>query len=207
METNAPDNRTIHDYLSALRSGSPTPGGGSATAYAGAMGASLAAMVARLTLRAPEADTALAPAAKRLDALVDELSASARDDEDCYGRYRAAAALPKATAGEKQARSAAMQAALQAAAETPLLTARRALEALDLTAIVAELGTRYALSDVHVAGHLLTAAIEGALIFVDINIGMIKDDKMASDLRRRANEVRSPFASARDVLASALGSR
>jgi formiminotetrahydrofolate cyclodeaminase len=204
MEKSTPDNRTIHEYLTALRSGSPTPGGGSAAAYAGAMGASLAAMVARLTLKSTDADTALAPAAARLDALVNELSASARADEDCYGRYRAAAALPKATTEEKQARSAAMQAALQSAAETPLLTARRAIEALDLASIVAEFGTKYALSDVHVAGQLLSAAIDSALVFVDVNISMIKDDEIASDLRWRADEVRSRLAGAKDALNSAL---
>jgi formiminotetrahydrofolate cyclodeaminase len=204
MEKSTPDNRTIHEYLTALRSGSPTPGGGSAAAYAGAMGASLAAMVARLTLKSTDADTALAPAAARLDALVNELSASARADEDCYGRYRAAAALPKATTEEKQARSAALQAALQSAAETPLLTARRAIEALDLASIVAEFGTKYALSDVHVAGQLLSAAIDSALVFVDVNISMIKDDEIASDLRWRADEVRSRLAGAKDALNSAL---
>jgi formiminotetrahydrofolate cyclodeaminase len=207
METNTPDNRTIHEYLGALRSGSPTPGGGSAAAYVGAMGASLAAMVARLTLKTADADSALAPAAGRLDALVDELSASARADEDCYARYLAAAALPKATIEEKQARSAAMQAALQTAAETPLLTARRALEALDLAAIVAVHGTKHALSDVQVAGQLLAAAIDGALVFVDVNIAMIKDEEIASDLRWRAGEVRSRLTSVRDALSSSLASR
>jgi formiminotetrahydrofolate cyclodeaminase len=171
------------------------------------MGASLAAMVARLTLKAADADSALGPAADRLDALVNELSGSARADEDCYGRYRAAAALPKATTEEKQTRTAAMQAALRTAAETPLLTARRALEALDLAAIVALHGTKHALSDIQVAGQLLAAGIGGALIFVDVNISMIKDEEIASELRWRADEVRTRLSTARGTLNSALGSR
>ena len=192
METNTPDNRTIHEYLTALRSGSPTPGGGSAASYAGAMGASLAAMVARLTLKAADADSALTPAADRLDALVDELSSSAREDEDCYGQYRAAAALPKASAEEKQARSAAMQAALQAAAETPLRTARRALEALELAAVVAAHGTKHALSDVDIARSLLSASTDGALVFVTINASSIKDPALAADLVRHGRSIAPP---------------
>jgi formiminotetrahydrofolate cyclodeaminase len=207
MDTNTPDNRTIHDYLTALRSGSPTPGGGSAAAYAGAMGAALGAMVARLTLKSTDADEALATAADRLDALIDELSASAREDEASYEHYRAAIALPKATAEEKQARAAAMQAALKAAAETPLLTAHRALEALELGSIIAAHGTKHALSDVQVAAQLLGAAIEAAMVFVDVNVSMIKDEDIASDLRWRAQDVRSRQTAARDVLSSALGSR
>jgi formiminotetrahydrofolate cyclodeaminase len=171
------------------------------------MGASLAAMVARLTLKGTDANSALVPAAERLDALVDELSASARDDEDCYGRYRAATALPKSTAEEKQTRSAAMQAALHSAAETPLLTARRALEATDLASIVAVHGTKHALSDIQVAGQLLAGAIDGALVFVDVNISAITDEEIASDLRWRAEEVRSRLSTARDALNSALRSR
>src|SRR4029078_8118336 len=107
METSTPDPRTLHEYLGALRSGSPTPGGGSAAAYAGAIGTSLAAMVCRLTLASADLSTdhPLASSADRLDRLVEELSESARQDEECYSRYRAAAALPKSTPEERQARS------------------------------------------------------------------------------------------------------
>lgn len=207
METNAPDNRTLAEYLTALRSDSPTPGGGSAAAYAGAMGASLVAMVGRLTLNAPDADASLAAASDRLDALVGELSESARADEACYGRYRSAVALPKASPEDKQARSAAMQAALQTAAETPLLTARRAIEALQLSSTVARFGTKHALSDVQVAGSLLAAAIEGALVFVDVNVRMIKDEEVASDLEWRANEARGELLAASDGLRLTLRGR
>jgi formiminotetrahydrofolate cyclodeaminase len=209
METSTPDNRTLHEYLGALRSGSPTPGGGSAAAYAGAMGASLAAMVCRLTLASANdgAEHSLAPAADRLDTLVDELSESARRDEKCYARYRAAAALPKTSPEEKQARSLALQASLHTAAETPLLTARRALEALSLAALVAELGTKHALSDVDVARSLLSSSIDGALVFVAVNAASIKDDNLAADLMRRAEEIRTEAAAASYRAVDTLRSR
>jgi len=209
MEASTPDNRTLHEYLSALRSGSPTPGGGSAAAYAGAMGASLAAMVCRLTLASADSSTdhPLASAVNRLDTLVDELSESARQDEECYARYRAAAALPRATPAEKQARSLALQASLHTAAETPLLTARRALEALSLAALVAEHGTKHALSDVEVARSLLTTSIDGALVFVAVNADSIKDENLAADLRRRTEKIRADASVASKNAAAMLRSR
>ena len=91
------DDPSLADYLRSLRSAEPTPGGGSAAAYVGAMGAALAAMVCRLTLKSASDDHGLADAADRLDALVEELSRSAQDDEACFGRYRAAASLPNYT--------------------------------------------------------------------------------------------------------------
>jgi methenyltetrahydrofolate cyclohydrolase len=209
METSTSDNRTIFEYLSALRSSSPTPGGGSAAAYAGAMGTSLAAMVCRLTLASANLSTdhPLASAADRLDRLVEELSESASQDEECYSRYRAAAALPRSTPEERQARGLALQASLHTAAETPLLTARRALEALSLAALVAEHGTKHALSDVDVAISLLTSSIDGALVFVAINADSIKDENLAADLKRRAEEIRSDASAASKRAATMLGSR
>jgi len=209
METSSPDNRTLHEYLGALRSGSPTPGGGSAAAYAGAMGASLAAMVCRLTLAAAEDSSPhqLAPTADRLDMLVDELSESARQDEECFARYRAAAALPKSTPDEKRARSLALQASLHTAAETPLLTARRALEALPLASLAAEHGTRHALSDIDVARSLLGACIDGALIFVAVNAKSIKDIELSADLMRRADQIRRDATEASDRVRDALRGR
>ena len=166
------------------------------------MGAALAAMVARLSLTSMGAEDGetLASAAGRLDALVDELSLSAREDEACYGRYRSAAALPRSTDEERTARKLAMQASLRTAAEAPLLTARRALEALKLARSVAESGTEHALSDVEAARLLLVAGIESALLNVDVNAAMIKDESTAHDLRRKAADFRHQTSQAsRDV--------
>jgi formiminotetrahydrofolate cyclodeaminase len=173
------------------------------------MGAALAAMVARLTLKSADPETAarLEPAAGRLDALVDELSQSARDDEECYGRYRAAAALPKATAEERSARALAMQGSLRTAAEVPVLTARRGVEALRLTALVAESGSRHALSDVDAARLLLSAAIEAALLNVDVNVALLSDTEVATDFARKAADLRHQTSKAAKAVWQALASR
>jgi formiminotetrahydrofolate cyclodeaminase len=154
------------------------------------MGAALAAMVCRLTLKSASDDHGLADAADRLDALVEELSRSAQDDEACFGRYRAAASLPKSTPEEKANRSLAMQASLRTAAEVPLLTAKRALEALVLANVPAEHGTKHALSDVEAGRLMLGAAITAVLLNVDVNADMIKDDTVADGLRTSARELR-----------------
>jgi formiminotetrahydrofolate cyclodeaminase len=173
------------------------------------MGAALAAMVAQLTLKSADEEIAarLEQAAGRLDALVDELSRSARDDEECYGRYRSAAALPKATAEERSARALAMQGSLRTAAEVPLLTARRGVEALRLTAPVAESGTRHALSDVDAARLLLAAGIEAALLNVDVNVALISDPDVARDLARKAADLRHQTSQAAKSVWQAIAER
>lgn len=139
--------------------------------------------------------------------LVDELSESARRDEECFARYRAAAALPKSTPDEKRARTLALQASLHTAAETPLLTARRALEALTLASLAAEHVTRHALSDVDVARTLLASSIDGALIFVAVNADSIKDAELSADLMRRAEQIRQDAAETADHVRDALRGR
>lgn len=204
-----PDERSIAIYLESLRSAEPTPGGGSAAAYTGALGAALLAMVCRLTLNSrPGEDTSLlGPTADRLDSLVDRLSSAARDDEACYGRYRTAAAMSKASEEEKQARRAAMQDALIAAGRAPLASAGLALQALELAPQVAATGTIHALSDVATAKHLLIASVAGSLVNVEVNIGMIKDPDACADLGRQVEEIRSRVPAMAGAVDEALDHR
>ncbi len=190
METDVftPDTRTLDTYLTALRSGSPTPGGGSAAAYTGALGSALLAMVCRLTVKStpsPEIDSI----GDELDGIVDALSLSARQDEACYDRYRFAAALPKSTDDEKLIRRTAVQQALLAAARAPLFSAQESIGALRQASAVARLGTTHALSDVDTGVALIAASIKGSLFNVRVNIAMIKDPEIASDLERQASDL------------------
>jgi methenyltetrahydrofolate cyclohydrolase len=192
MNTESPDNRTVSEYLAALRSGAPTPGGGSAAALAGSLGAALLAMVCRLTLHRANLETSesLESVTQELDELVVSLSAAAREDEAVYGQYRAASSMPRSTAEEKQIRSAALQTALTAAADTPLAAASLGLKAIKLGESVARLGSPHALSDVETGRLLLDASIQGALTFVDVNVALIKDQATADARRRRAADIR-----------------
>lgn len=209
MNDCAPDTRTISDYLSALRSGAPTPGGGSAAAIAGSLGTGLLAMVCRLTLNSASADTrsTIEPAADRLDDLVEELSRSARADEAVYGQYRTARAMPKATSDETAIRAEALQRAVLAAAETPLHSAQLALEALRIGARVAATGSRHALSDVETARLLLDASIAGALGFVEVNAGLINSSETSAQLRRRAADLHHQASQASKDIWTELAAR
>lgn len=166
------------DFLAALASGEPTPGGGSAAALAGALGAALAAMVARLTLgRKRYADVeaqmqALIPQAEqlrsRLTQLIDE-------DAAAFDQVRAAYRLPKETAEQQTARQAAIQIALQAASRTPLETLAACLETLRLLEQVAAAGNASAVTDAAVGGLLAQAGLQSAALNVRVNLAGIDD--------------------------------
>ncbi|HEY6361524.1 MAG TPA: cyclodeaminase/cyclohydrolase family protein [Vicinamibacterales bacterium] len=176
------------DLLDAFASNDPVPGGGSASALAGALGVSLLIMVADMTRTrtgAPEETADLADAASRLRPRRDELTDLIDSDSDAYKAVVAAYKLPKANDAEKQARRDAIQSALTEATEVPLETMRVCQQALRGAVVVATAGNRNARSDIGAAVELLAAALRGAGMNVDINLGSLSD---ASYVARVANE-------------------
>jgi len=166
------------DYLARLASADPTPGGGSAAALVGAMGAALVAMVNRITAASPK----LAPAhieAERLARLADDLrerlGAARERDERAYAAVVASMALPRGGEAEKAARTAALQAALVEAAEAPLHVATLALEVLELAEKTALLGNTNLVSDVGCAAAFGTAALRASADNVRVNHLFLKD--------------------------------
>ncbi|MGH2449875.1 MAG: cyclodeaminase/cyclohydrolase family protein [Candidatus Limnocylindria bacterium] len=181
--------RTLRAFSEDLASDQPFPGGGSASAYAGAIGAALAAMVARLAARkAPQANADFIAEADNLRAdflrLVD-------DDSAAYARVAEAYKLPKTADAEKRVRTERMQAALLAAARVPLeiaKTSRRLLEACERAKNNAPPS---AASDIGVAALMGEAALRGAALNVIINLAALKDAaqvKALSDELDRAVE-------------------
>lgn len=178
--------RTFTDLLAAFRSSDPTPGGGSAAALAGAVGAALLAMVAGLpkpraandedvaTLRA--AGASCTNLCERLRLLVDK-------DTDAYDLVVGAYRLPKGTDDEKAERSTRIQHALKAATDTPLDVMRACASAIDQAAVVARFGNQNASSDVRVALELLTAGLRGAKCNVEINLASVKDQGYGTKVR------------------------
>ncbi|HQY31474.1 MAG TPA: cyclodeaminase/cyclohydrolase family protein [Thermomicrobiales bacterium] len=201
--------RTINDYLAALSSGDPTPGGGSASAYTGAMGTALVGMVANLTKSGEDPDLRqiLVTIGERAEALTSQLRDCAIVDEGVYGAYRSAAALPKSNDDEKVVRRRAINLALIAAAEAPIQAARSANEGLRLAAECAAVGTKHALSDIRTAQHLLNASLAGALENVHINLAMLSDDKVVERLIRAVQAVQAETGAANQALAEALANR
>jgi len=181
--------RTLVDLLAKFRSPDPTPGGGSAAALAGAVGASLLAMVASLPKPRAESDAELERlrlAGERCAELSELLAALVDRDTSAYEAVVGAYRLPKTSDAEKASRAAAIQAALRGATETPLDVMRDCRAALAHATVVAELGNRNASSDVRVALELLAAGLRGAGYNVEINLESVKDAGYVESARREA---------------------
>jgi formiminotetrahydrofolate cyclodeaminase len=179
--------RTVTDLLAAFRSPDPTPGGGSASALAGAVGASLLAMVAALPrTRASTGrdEQTLRDAGTRCAALSAELTSLIDRDSEAYDLVMAAYQRPKGTDEEKTARTAAIQSALRSAIAAPLDVMRVCAAANEQAIAVAAFGNPSAASDVQVALELLTAGLRGAKLNVEINLGSVKDAAYAEQMRQ-----------------------
>lgn len=183
--------RTVTGLLDAFAAADPTPGGGSASALAGAVAASLLSMVASMPKSKSnavaerealdEANTEILQFRETLTALVDR-------DADAYDLVVAAFRKPKGSDEDKAARKAAIQDATRVATEIPLETMRACAALIRLQAVVAAHGNTNAASDVHVAGLLARAALQGARSNVDINLGGISDPAVAASLKAQADD-------------------
>jgi glutamate formiminotransferase/formiminotetrahydrofolate cyclodeaminase len=201
--------KSVSQLLEAFASSSPTPGGGSASALAGAVGSSLLLMVASLPKTRTgsledrsalsDAREALSPAARELAGLVDR-------DAAAYDGVVAAYRLPKGTDTEKAARRAAIQRGMRGAIETPLAMLRAIHTAARAAVAVARHGNPSASSDVIVAAALLDAAASGAYANVTINLGGLEDGGQEAGLAREAKTLRDAIgaeaAAARAACAS-----
>jgi formiminotetrahydrofolate cyclodeaminase len=185
---------TVRDLIAAFAAPEPTPGGGSAAALAGSVGAALLAMVA--SLGKPRAATAedverLMEAGRRCTALSTELAALIDRDSDAYQAVVAAYRLPKGTREESARRGERIQEALRGATTSPLDVMRRCSAAIAQAATVAALGNRNASSDVQCGLELLGAALRAALLNVDINLVSLKDAALGDAIRGEASRLTS----------------
>jgi formiminotetrahydrofolate cyclodeaminase len=174
-------------YLERLASDAPTPGGGSAATIVAALGASLVAMVARITHKNPAFAAKSANAAEiveRADALRSELLAARIHDEAAYTRVVDAQALPRTTPDEKAARTDALQTALAGAAEAPLRAAELAVRVVRLSREVASLGNEHLVSDVTCAAAFGRAALEASAANVRINHAYMRDASLVASQER-----------------------
>jgi glutamate formiminotransferase / formiminotetrahydrofolate cyclodeaminase len=176
-------------FLDELAAGTAAPGGGAAAAYAGAMAAGLAGMVARLTLgkkkyAAVEADMqVLIAEAERLRA---ELTAAVAEDSAAYEAVMAAMKQPKATEAEKAARAEAIQQAMLGAIAVPLRVAHTCAAALDLAAVAAEKGNVNASSDAGSAAQLALAGLRSATLNVRVNAASLTDQAASQSYKDEA---------------------
>jgi formiminotetrahydrofolate cyclodeaminase len=175
--------KTIQQFLDQLASKAPTPGGGSAAAIMGAMGAALVSMMCNLTVGRKNYEAVegeMKEALEQAESLRERLTDMVRADVEAFDRVMAAYGLPKDTDEQKQARSQAIQEALKAATEVPLECARACAEVVRLSKTVAEKGNRNVVSDAGVAVLAGYAALRSAALNVYVNTGAIKDEAFVS---------------------------
>jgi len=167
------------EFQAALASSSPTPGGGTASAIALGQAASLACMVADLTLGS-EKWSAGWPAAEHVQEIAIPMMTRsgilAEEDSDAFDEVMAAFKMPKSSDSEKTHRSTAIRSGTLQAAKVPFETAEVALALLKALTELAVHGNANAVTDVGVAGLLASAAAKGALFNVEINLQSLPDD-------------------------------
>lgn len=176
------EEQKMDPFLRALAEGSATPGGGSAAAYSAAMGASLVAMVARLTIgkkKYADVEDEMKVILDGALALQEGLFAAVSEDAQAFEGVMDAYRLPKETDQQKADRKAAIEAGMQKAAEVPLRVCRDAVHVSAFAADVAEHGNSNAVSDSGSAGAMASAAFKAAQYNVRINAGSISDSNMA----------------------------
>jgi len=179
---------TLDGWIEELAGGAPVPGGGSASALAGTLGAALVAMVARLTV-GRKAYAAVDARAREIlgqaEALRGELRRLVDDDADAYAGVSAAYKVPKENPGRAQV----IDQALLGAARTPLAMARAALRVLALAREIGAIGNKNASSDAAVAQGLARAALTGALANVRINVASLSDPALGRPFLAEADDL------------------
>jgi len=182
----------LHEFTAELASDSPAPGGGSASAYMGAQGAALAAMVCTLTLGKKKYEEHQAHAEEtraKAEALRVRFLEVIDQDTEAFLVVSAAYGMPKATDEEKAARSAAIQHGLDLCTRSPLLMMEMAVEALKLVDGLLGKFNENAASDLGVAALSLRSCTQGAWLNVLINIGSLKDSAQAEKYRAHGEEL------------------
>ena len=186
-------------FLDALASGASTPGGGSASAYAGACAAALVSMVARLTIgkkKYASVEDRMRAILERSEELRAGLAAAVEQDAQAFNQVMAAYRLPKESLQEQHAREDAIELATLKASQTPLEVAGFSIEVLELAAEVAAGGNVNAITDAGTSATLARAALTGAGLNVRINLMNLKNREIAQEyleqllsLERRADEL------------------
>ncbi|OUO88786.1 sugar ABC transporter substrate-binding protein [Gordonibacter urolithinfaciens] len=179
-------------FIDELASAAPTPGGGGASAYAGALAAALASMVGNLTVGKKtyaDVEDEVRASLARLDALRARLVELVDEDARAFEPLAAAYRLPKATPEEQAAKNAALQQALVGASDVPLAIMRAVADVVDEADYLAHHGSKMARSDAGVAAAFARAASDGASLNIFINAASMDDAAQAARYRGEAESL------------------
>ncbi len=187
--------RPARELIDRLATSAPVPGGGSASAFAGAMAAALVGMVVELTRGRPGAEDAaheLEAIGTAAGSLRGELLRLTDLDAEAYRAVVAARRLPRDSEEERAARSERITEATREATRAPMRIAQAAAATLTLAERIAPIGNPNALSDVGVAALLAVAAVSSAALNVRINLPYLPDDdRLRADADRALDDVTS----------------
>ena len=198
---------SLASFLDQVAAGTPTPGGGTVAAIAGALAACLASMVASLSLgrkKYAEHAESLGGIKRNAERLRGELLALARRDGEAFEAVLRAARLPQGSATESAERERAMAAAGLLAARVPLATAGACLAVVELAARVAKCGNANAITDAGTAGLLGRAAGEGALLNVEINLKSLPESADKQGVEIELHRLRPALTRASETCSSAV---
>jgi glutamate formiminotransferase / formiminotetrahydrofolate cyclodeaminase len=181
-------------FLDAVAAATPTPGGGSVSAYVGAMAAALGQMVAGLSRKKKSQALHVDKLSEMLEELrktAEELTAAVDQDAASYEAVMVAFKLPQRSAEETAQRDSAIQAATKGAAEVPLQVAGKAAQLQSRLAQLETIAAASMKSDLQVARLMAVAAAKGALANVEINLEGLKDTSYVGKMKAQVAELRT----------------
>lgn len=198
----------IKDWLDSLAAKQPTPGGGAVAALAAAMAAAQLNMVTAYTTgpKWQDREARMQSLSKILTGLRAEALDVAKDDAEAFAKLGAAYKLPKASQAEMSIRNAAVQTALAGAAQPPVKTAELGGKIMEIAGELVESGNPSVISDVAVGASLARAALESAIVNIEINARGIKNKTVQKQLRT-AVEGASDSIQAADIVMVAVRER
>lgn len=187
----------IKKFLEKVSSATPTPGGGSASALAGTLSASLILMTAGLSLKKGRLkEKEIREIRKKVLTIQKRLFRAIEEDAQSYEAVLKAFHLPKDTEKERRARSKVIQNAYRKATITPQLVCQQSIELLEYSNMLILKGNPNTLSDVGVAAFLADTAVKGGLLNIGINVGPVRDKSfrkkmhsLAGKLEKRRNQL------------------
>lgn len=201
---------TCREFADETASESPAPGGGSISAYLGALGAALAAMVANLSSHKAGWDDRwqeFSDWAVKGQQIKNDLLELVDEDTAAFNKVMDAFGLPKGSDEEKAARSNAIQEATKYATEVPFRTMQRAFDAFEIIRAMAEHGNPNSVSDAGVGALCARSAVMGAYLNVKINAAGLKDRRFADDILAKGAEIERRVIEAEAEIMSIVGAK
>ena len=186
------ESMTIQEFLDVLSSKEPVPGGGGASALAGALGNALGQMVANLTIGKKKyalVEDEIKELAERMKGIQGQFSALADQDAKVFAPLAKCYSLPSGTEEEKAYKAEVMEARLLDASLVPMEIMEKASEMLEIMDIRADKGSRMAVSDVGVGVQFIRTALLGAVMNVYINTKSMKNREKAEEMNEKAERL------------------